>query len=526
MFWIPRRTLVSDNLLEEAGVLGDLNVSEFPLYFLPLEEDLLSLELDESFADIYVRKDPSSIYLLARALMLLQQKHGLFPRIIGKGENAKKLADFLARLRLELVAGEDSNDVIKIGLSLSSSVESLIVIDREIDFVTPLLSQLTYKGMIDEAFRIQNNQIEVESSLLGTVPQSTSGTPIQSKQRKILLDSSDKLFDQLKDQNFATVGNLLNRVARRLQTDYESRHGTKTTAELREFVNKLPTYQTEQQNLNVHTNLAEEIMKHTQTDRFGKLLEVQQSLVTGADPSSQHDSIEELISRDMPLPDILRLLCLESCLSGGIKPRDLENFKKMILQAYGYQHILTFHALEKAQLLISRNSPMAMILPIGVANTSQVGNKTNYTYLRKALKLVVEEVDEHNPDDISYVYSGYAPLSVRIVQSILQKYHMTTTPLGENVKNQTSTTASNASQSWRTFGDDMKYVRGPSFDVTQKSEDWAVKARAMINVSSNKKVVFIVYLGGITFTEIAALRFMARESMYKNALKLNVSRQS
>ena len=110
IFWVPRRTLVSDKILEEAGVLGDTNIIEFPLYFVPLEKDLLSLELSDSFGDLYLRKDPTPIFLLARALMLIQQKHGLFPRITGKGECAKRLADLLARMRQELVVGEDRSE--------------------------------------------------------------------------------------------------------------------------------------------------------------------------------------------------------------------------------------------------------------------------------------------------------------------------------------------------------------------------------------------------------------------------------
>ena len=58
IFWVPRRTLVSNSILEEAGIIGDVNISEFPLYFMPLEEDVLSLELDGSFGDLYlVRSD-------------------------------------------------------------------------------------------------------------------------------------------------------------------------------------------------------------------------------------------------------------------------------------------------------------------------------------------------------------------------------------------------------------------------------------------------------------------------------------
>lgn len=519
IFWIPRRTLVSDKILEEAGVLGDTSILEFPLYFVPLEKDLLSLELEDGFGDLYLRKDPTPTFLLAKALMLIQQTHGLFPRITGKGDNAKRLADLLARMRQEVVAGEDSFESTKLGLTPSTTIESLIVIDREVDYATPLLTQLTYEGLIDEVVGIQHNQADVDSSIVGTAPQSTPqsssktvGAPIvQGKTRKILLDSSDKLYEQLRDSNFAIVGSLLNTVARRLKTDYDSRHGNKTTAELREFVNNLKGYQAEQQSLKVHTSLAEEIMKHTRTSQFSRILEVQQNLAAGADPSSQHEAIEELIARDAPLREVLRLLCLESCIAGGIKPKDLENFKRLILQAYGYQHILTLDALEKLHLLLSRASPMALTIPMTGA-TSTLGTKTNYNYLRKQLRLIVDEVNEQDPNDIAYVYSGYAPLSVRLVQAVIQKQYLLSITRGGATTNTASTaTASGGSLGWRGFDESVKHARGQTFDEIQKGEDKAVKARSLLTGGGEKKTIIIVFLGGITFTEIAALRFIAKK---------------
>lgn len=50
----PRRTLVSNAILEDAGIIGDVNIAEFPLHFLPLEQDILSLELDDAFGDLYL----------------------------------------------------------------------------------------------------------------------------------------------------------------------------------------------------------------------------------------------------------------------------------------------------------------------------------------------------------------------------------------------------------------------------------------------------------------------------------------
>ncbi|KAF2201469.1 vacuolar protein sorting-associated protein 33A [Delitschia confertaspora ATCC 74209] len=518
IFWVPRRTMVSDQLLEEAGVLGEANVSEWPLYFVPLADDVLSLELDDAVSDLYIRKDPTPIYLSAKALMLQQQKYGLFPRIIGKGDNAQRLADLLIRMRTEVTAGESNEGYGSsfLGLTPSSTIDSLIIIDREIDFSTVLLTQLTYEGLIDEVFNISANQTEVDSSVIGGTAQQPGqqGSASTSMKRKILIDPKDTLYSTLGDSNFAIVGNLLNKVARRLQSSTERNQlAAKTTAELREFVAKLPGYQAEQASLKLHTSLAEEIIKHTRTDVFTRSLEVQQNIMSGADPTTQHDSITELVSRNVPLETVLRLLCLESTTNAGVRPKDLETFKRAIILAYGPQHMLTLSALEKMSLLQPRGGSS---LAGGIGGpAAKPGTVTNYSPLRRSLKLWDDEVNEADPNDISYVFSGYAPLSVRLVQSIIQKQTLASLLMKKPAGglNQSASHASHMTQGLRLFEDSAKYIRGATVDETQIGEEKAVKARAMLNGSHNdgSKTVVVFFLGGVTRAEIAALRFVAQK---------------
>ncbi|KAG5919275.1 hypothetical protein E4U42_006568 [Claviceps africana] len=521
VFWVPRRTLVSDQLLEEAGVLGEISISELPLFFFPLEKDVLSLELDDCFRDLYLSKDVTPTYLLARALMEIQQHYGLFPRIIGKGDNAKRVSDLLVRMRQEHLAGEDTGDTSTAGLSPSTVNESIIIIDREIDLVTPLLTQLTYEGLIDEVFEIQHNQTRVDTTVVGAPARSGAAGTTQGRKETVLLDSSDKLYDQLRDANFAVVGGMLNKVARRLQqvqSDYESKHKTKTLAELKEFVGQLPGYQQEHRSARIHTGMAEEIIKYTRTDQFKGLLEVQQNLAAGADPSSQFDGIEELIACNAPLRETLRLLCIYSCISGGVKPKEFDQFRKLILHGYGYQHLLTLYNLEKLQLFLSRSSPLAGMIPMSSGTAVTTGTKTNYTYLRKQLRLIVDEVQEDNPNDIAYVYSGYAPLSVRLVQCVLQKQYMTSISKGGTGTNPGTASAPPPTQGWHGFDEAVKHVRGRTFYELQKGQDKAVKARALLSANGAKQTVFIVFVGGITFTEIAALRFIAKQEARRNII--------
>lgn len=442
--------------------------------------------------------------------MLLQQKHGLFPRITGKGDNAKRLSDLLMRMRNELSAGEGGSGS-TLELAPSQSIESLIIIDREVDFATALMTQLTYEGLLDETFTVESNQVEVDSTLLGNAPAAQAGSSAnpasQSTKRKVQLDSSDKLYSQLRDTNCAVVGPILNKVARGLQSTYDSRQSAKTTAELRDFVTKLPGFQAEQASLKLHTNLAEEVIKRTRTDTFSNMLEVQQNIAAGADPTTQHDMIEELIARDVSIEAALRLLCIESTFSNGLRPRDFETFKRAILQGYGHQHLLTLASLEKIGLFIPRVGGGL----VG-ASAGPVGKTTNYTSARKNLNLIVDEVNEAEPNDIAYVFSGYAPLSIRLVQCILQKQYLSSlnTTRGANA----TTAGSTSTQGWRPFEDTVKQVRGATFDEAQTGEEKALRARQILNGSGtvdSGKTVVIFFLGGITRAEIAALRFVAKQ---------------
>lgn len=515
IIWVPRTTLVSNTVLEEHGVLGEANITEMPLHFVPLEHDLLSLELEDSFSDLVLRKDPTCVFAAAQALMLLQKQYGLFPRILGKGDNAQRLADLLQRMRSEedVNASADSSTsyLTSFGLTPSSVVENLIIIDREVDFLTPLSTQLTYRGLLDEAFGVTNNQVEVDSAVLGgaAAPQQDRGNspaPTAATKRKVALDASDKLFPELRDENFATIGPTLNRTARRLQADQANiKQADQTISDLKSIINKLPAYQAEQASLKIHTSLAEEIMKFTRTDTFRSSLEVQQNLLAGADPTTLYENIEEVISRGVPLKQVLRLLCLSSTINNGIRTRDLESFKRQILHAYGFQHILTLSNLEKMGLLIPRESHRGYLNPIASA---AVGNTaTDINAVRRALTLWVDDVAEADPEDIAYTFSGYAPLSVRLVQAALQK-----STLQALANPSTKSSPSSGGVGWKGFEDVLARIRGAAVDVVQKGADADASAarKTLRGSKEGPRTTLVFFLGGVTWAEIAALRFVGQ----------------
>lgn len=62
--------------------MGDANIFEFPLYFLPLETDILSLELEDSFSDLYLVSSIMTIEGKANSSSEeIPQRYSLLPKL-------------------------------------------------------------------------------------------------------------------------------------------------------------------------------------------------------------------------------------------------------------------------------------------------------------------------------------------------------------------------------------------------------------------------------------------------------------
>lgn len=88
VFWVPRRSVACERLLEEEGVYGAALHGEFPLELVALEEDVVSLELDRAFRECVLEGDTSSLFYAAAGLVRLQLLYGLIPRIQVRGRGA------------------------------------------------------------------------------------------------------------------------------------------------------------------------------------------------------------------------------------------------------------------------------------------------------------------------------------------------------------------------------------------------------------------------------------------------------
>ena len=130
-------------------------------------------------------------------------------------------------------------------------------------------------------------------------------------------------------------------------------------------------------------------------------------------------------------------------------------------------------------LLLALSDPSLAILVPNPLPTSTATSSVKYpfTYLGKSLRLLIDdnpEALEEVENDISYVYSGYAPISVRLVQCVVQKGGVLSNPADKEKTVTDITTANSPTKvqahpiiGWKGFEDVVAAIPGETVDIIQ-----------------------------------------------------------
>jgi len=92
----------------------------------------------------------------------------------------------------------------------------------------------------------------------------------------------------------------------------------------------------------------------------------------------------------------------------------------------------------------------------------------------------VKDVDERSPNDIAYTYSVYAPLSIRLLQCALK-------------------------HNWRDLMKQLPYTH--CFEEHQTLPP-GIQDQSSKSVGARNSVSLVFFIGGVTFSEISAIRFI------------------
>lgn len=466
---------------------------QLSLDVFPLATDVYSLEYEPALKEASAEGTPSPlIEAVARAILKIQDVCGgqPIPRIQGYGVLAEEVIRKMMSLTVDEYLASGSVDSVPTGQGCD--IATLLVLDRRIDLVTPMISPLTYEGLLDDVVGIDAGFIAVDTHTLS--PPDDQEKSFDNELVALALHASDPLYEKVRDQHVEQFGTFLQQQAvtlRESHAQFTNTGATKELHEIHQFVKNIPVFTQNLRSLTNHIHLAELVKHKTESTAFREQWQWERSLL---ECETLYDTLEELVASQRYYNEpyrLLRLLCLQSLCTGGIRSSRYDQWRKDIIQTYGYEFaVLLWQNLEQTGLLRRREGLW-------------LDSASPFHTMRRSLILINAEVDTmQDPDDISYVTSGYAPLSVRLLQTAVK-------------------------QGWGGRDEVLRELPGRLVDViqTRPPQDLATALKTrpatvtlaegvVATTNKTKPVLLVVYVGGVTYSELASLRFLSKRPTF------------
>ena len=428
--------------------LDNLNID---MYFI--DHDLLSLENHYAFYDLYVKEDLNNISILSKCIIKYEAIFGKIKYKYYKGSLSKKL--------FQLISNEEN--ALSLDNNTNNNIETLgcIILDRNVDMITPFCSNFIYEGLLDEYFGINFNSIKVSSKILEKEKEELI---------KIDLSENDKFYTNIKDYNFSKIRVYLpGRLKEHSKILEEGKKKMDDMKKIQENLEKVKLIKEERNSLTTHINLADNIAQKQKEPWAINYLVIEQSILAGDISNETFEFIDNELTKKSEEFNLLKILCLISSLKNGIKSKIYEQLKREFLQIYGFQELFLWNNLEKVNIL-----------------KSQEGS-SYYNDIDKKLKLIFEDVDLNEPNDISYSYSGYAPISVRLIEKAITK-------------------------GWKSI-DDVLYKLPGEYEYPKDESE-------VLKESKDLKYFLLIFIGGITYGELSAIRYLNKKLKNKKFIIL------
>ncbi|NXY39516.1 VP33B protein, partial [Pomatorhinus ruficollis] len=487
----PQKFYACEMVLEEEGVFGDVTCDEWSFYLLPLDEDIISMELPEFFRDYFL---VSGILWWGDSTILSPVPHW------GWGQGAVQ-----RRCVVSCSAPQPA--------PRASSISEIMV--------WPGSEGCTNTGCCaaSQGFGAPAVQVAGERWLWALCLQGCTWLGLVAA---VL----PQVFSEIRNEHFSNVFGFLSQKSRNLQAQYDRRRGM-DIKQMKDFVSQeLKGLKQEHRLLSLHIGACESIMKKKTKQDFQETIKAEHSLLEGFDIRESTSFIEEHIDRQVSPVESLRLMCLLSItengecpavlghssgtepwcrahlvLPTGLVPKDYRSLKTQYLQSYGPEHLLTFHNLKRIGLLTEQSAGdtlTAVESKVSKLVTDRAAGEPAHCPMSlgawegellqiwleacgKGIPRLDGEYDLKMPRDMAYVFGGaYVPLSCKIIEQVLER------------------------RGWQGLEEVVRLLNGNEFCVS----DSAVEDNP---AWESQRVVLAVFLGGCTFSEIAALRFLGKE---------------
>lgn len=412
---VPKVLCSYDSVLESRGLYGVVKLHTFSWELMMLDEHLLSLELPFLFKQLYVEQNHSLLSSISMSLWSLFHITGRPKAMFSVGKLSASVLDML-----EIYNETYARDFVD--TEPSRDVAALVVIDRNQDYASSLLTPATYSGLLSEIFNITCGHLDlnvkdtkVKKGKLNFDFEEASAV----KNTNMTLDSSlDTLYGEIKHRHFSEVLSVLSSKAKLLKNEDIKALGIQ---EMKDFVaTKLQQVTLFKQNLVNHVQACETIISEM-SKKFENLKLAETEMLNNRNKKSNFTFVDENFGTDIHIYNSLRLMCLLS-LTQGLSYDEYNNLSNKYLLAFGYKYLYVFNNLINAGLLVQPSSPKLSLNISNLGNLSERLPKWQNEFQNTASKLKQlpsqpEKVGKSSP---SYVFNGgYIPLIAVICNVLL-----------------------------------------------------------------------------------------------------------
>ena len=468
IIFVPKETYDIIEYMQTFNMLNQFRIENFNVDLIPIDLDLFSLEKENSIKEIYIDKDYSCISDLANAVVKLETCFGKIIHQYVKGDLAQKFCD--------LMKEKEKENNLKLG---TDEILGMVVLDRSVDFLTLMTTNNTCEGLIDETFGINLGRIKIKNNLISKEQPGKKGKTISNpnptnKEETYHLTSNKnpffysiscmRHFDAIKyiSEVRAYYQNLMNKNKNLTSIGEQGQNAIK---EMGYFINSLKNH------LYTSENLINHVVQALFESEHLRFKNKEAPLLANNQPKDLYNFYDEFLYCKKDLISLIKLMIIESLTQNGIV--GYQKLKREILNIFGYQKIFLFRDLELLGWVKERD-------PKKLKNIKSLKNLTELNYAQILEKLNLFDV-EYNPqviNDSSYVMNGYCPVSLKIIEKAI---------MGE----------------WSTIIEILKRIPG----VTNYPENETL----ISNPTNEKNLMLIVFVGGITYTEIEAIRLLNRK---------------
>lgn len=460
IFIFPRYGILCEKLVEKSGLEPTISITEFYFDLLPLESYHFLVPTINCFRRVFLEEENESLFSISRALTKVEMLAGIFPQILSVGSVAPRVQNLMQENRAKIGAS---------AFNVPPTYSKLIIVDRIVDILTPLITEFTYGAVLDALVDSSAGIYELPDT-------------IQSKQREITLNDADEVFKEIRTQALPKAAIT---VQDKITDISKTKEGLKSGMDMSSFKKqalKADHLAQIKPLLELHIGIMDHLVNIVgQNEHFKEIVSFEADTLIGSEPEPL--LAQKYLDYQINYCEAIRLFSLASYVRQGFPKTYASEIRQQMVCHYGADFLEDLDNLDRLGLLTQMQGGF-------FKKTNQW--KTNWT----EYKLMPSDrndpaiVEKFNENDLGSFFDGYIPLMARIVQHV------------NEIKNDKETPK---------ICSDLKIP----FEASRNSK---LKALAKSN-DAKKVMVFII--GGVTPGEVALFRDMGK-ILYQGNIEFHI----